>query len=291
MELMKKYFIRYQFVIGMIIFIALLFFSILIANIIFSIPLQILHIPNTQQSIEISSRSIVALLMLCSTMLVYAISGKKMGVALQLSFKKMHLVLTGFIIGLLVMLIIILLNCPLYNLKLVFNPDVNYQLLLGGFLLILPGVILEELLFRGYPFLQTKQKTNTITAIIVFGMLFIFFHCYQYVFSGNYGRITGTLMTGVWHILFAVGILKTGSLYMPMGFHIGTNWASQFLINGANMQLTVNEKNNKAIFYVVTNMKDSTATQTVLTYLISIGCILIAAWLIWKYYPQAKPTQ
>jgi hypothetical protein len=80
---------------------------------------------------------------------------------------------------------------------------------------------------------------------------------------------------------------------MPMGLHIGTNWASQFLINGANMQLTVNEKNNKAIFYVVTNIKDSTATQTVLTYLISIGCILIAAWLIWKYYPQtkAKPTQ
>lgn len=282
---MKRIFNSYPFFWGMILFILLLTFSIFFANTIWSIPLDLLHIPKNNHSAEISSRSIVALLMLCVTALCYKLKGENFIRSLQLQIKKIPLIAAGFAIGLLVMFIIILLNCPLFELKLTFNPDVDYRLLLSGLLMILPGVVLEELLFRGYPFLQTSNKTNTTVAVIIFGLLFILFHCYQYIFAGNYAMIIPNIMTGIWHVLFVMGIIKTGSLYMSIGLHIGTNWASQCLVNGANMQLTLNEKNNKAIFYIVTETKSTTATQDVLAYAISCICILLAAWLLWKYFP------
>jgi membrane protease YdiL (CAAX protease family) len=89
-------------------------------------------------------------------------------------------------------------------------------------LLLLFGAMLEEVMFRGYPFQRLVESIGPTGAVLVLSALFGALH-----FSNpdNHGwkswEFFNTLAVGA---LFAVAYLRTKSLWMPFGMHFAWNY-------------------------------------------------------------------
>src|SRR6266481_5532700 len=94
------------------------------------------------------------------------------------------------------------------------------QTLLVSLLLFVFAAAAEEMLFRGYP-LQTLTRANlTWLGVVLFSLLFASAHL------GNPNivpRLT-FLNTALAGVLLAVGYLRSGSLWFPIGWHWSWNW-------------------------------------------------------------------
>jgi len=44
------------------------------------------------------------------------------------------------------------------------------------------------------------------------------------------------LMTGLGHLLYATALLKSKTLYFPIGLHLGNNWVSLFVFSGLSIK-------------------------------------------------------
>ena len=93
--------------------------------------------------------------------------------------------------------------------------------MLGSAIMFIVAGLAEEAIFRGYP-LQTFARANLVAlGVVGTSLAFAFAHL------GNpnvtpVGTITNTLLAGIW---FAVGYLRTRSLWLPLGLHWAWNWA------------------------------------------------------------------
>jgi membrane protease YdiL (CAAX protease family) len=96
-------------------------------------------------------------------------------------------------------------------------------------LMFLGGAIFEELLFRGYAFQRAARGLGVWPAIVVFGVLFCVGHL-----PGNLDVGLPLLILAMANI-FAAGVLlsllylRTGSLALPIGFHVGWNFLQDSL--------------------------------------------------------------
>jgi len=90
------------------------------------------------------------------------------------------------------------------------------------FLLLAFGAMLEELMFRGYPFQRLAESIGSAGAILVFSALFGAVHLWNPNAGGflSWGFFN-TIAVGV---LFAVAYLRTGSLWLPFGMHFAWNF-------------------------------------------------------------------
>ena len=118
----------------------------------------------------------------------------------------------------------------------VFNQNFNGTYVLSGLWLLLPTVMLEELAFRGICFKKTIEISSLMTANIIFATLFILSHWINLGAFGNPVLMTILLITGLGHLLFATALLKSKTLYFPIGLHLGNNWVSLFVFS--NMDTT-----------------------------------------------------
>ncbi len=89
-------------------------------------------------------------------------------------------------------------------------------------LLLLGGAMLEELMFRGYPFQRLIESVGAPVAIILLSAFFGAVH----LENPNSGGVLSwgffnTLAVGM---LFAVAYLKTKALWLPFGIHFGWNF-------------------------------------------------------------------
>lgn len=100
---------------------------------------------------------------------------------------------------------------------------------------LLSSVLVEELLFRGYPFMRVVHGRGTWPAIVVFALAFGVYHWVQWGLWNNPVAMLFTLLsTGTGHVLFAVAFLRSGTLWPAIGLHLGWNAADQALtVNGA----------------------------------------------------------
>ncbi|MEI9943365.1 MAG: hypothetical protein WDN26_04020 [Chitinophagaceae bacterium] len=48
---------------------------------------------------------------------------------------------------------------------------------------------------------------------------------------GDYGLMIGLMTTGFLHILFAAGLLRSKTLFFPIGIHLGYNWTQSHLFS------------------------------------------------------------
>ncbi len=90
-------------------------------------------------------------------------------------------------------------------------------------ILFLFGALMEELMFRGYPFQKVIDAVNPAGAILLFSALFGYVH----LKNPNAG---GMLSWGFFNTLaigavFAVAYLRFKSLWLPFGMHFGWNFA------------------------------------------------------------------
>ena len=102
-----------------------------------------------------------------------------------------------------------------FNTRTVLRLAVTTALLVGG-------ALLEELMFRGYPFQRLIEAIGAPGAILVLSIFFGAVHLNNPNAGGIWSwGFFNTLAVGV---LFALAYLRTGSLWFPIGIHFGWNF-------------------------------------------------------------------
>lgn len=154
--------------------------------------------------------------------------------------------------------------------------EVNYDDILYGLYTILPTVAVEEFLFRGYAFKKTIEISNVIIANVIFGVLFMLVHILDENVIQNKGMVLFLVITiPVGHLLFATALLKSKTLFFPIGIHLGNNWATRHLLTNSN--------NGDSIFFIPKTVTFETWTPFIIVILIFNGCFLFITYLIWKW--------
>lgn len=87
----------------------------------------------------------------------------------------------------------------------------------------------EELATRGYPFQRLVEGAGPWVAQLAFAGLFAYAHWDNPGMAGT-TRMWATLNIGLAAILLGFCYLRTGSLALPIGVHLGWNWAQGSLL-------------------------------------------------------------
>ncbi len=91
-------------------------------------------------------------------------------------------------------------------------------------LALLATALFEEYQFRGYPLLTLAEGVSFWPAAIILSTLFAMGH------ADNPGESRlGLLSVFVFGLLFSYLVRLTGSLWLPVGFHLSWDWAESFL--------------------------------------------------------------
>lgn len=152
----------------------------------------------------------------------------------------------------------------------------DYKVLLYGFYTILPAVIIEELLFRGYVFKKIVEVSNVVIANIIFGVLFMLVHILDREIIQNRAMVLFLMITiPVGHLLFATALLKSKTLFFPIGIHLGNNWATRHLITKTN--------NGDSIFFIPDNVPIDTWKDFIIVIIVFNAFFLFVTYLIWKW--------
>jgi membrane protease YdiL (CAAX protease family) len=145
---------------------------------------------------------------------------------------------------------------------------------------VLPTAAVQELMFRGYPFTKAISKWGVTKANILFAILFMLVHVIDRDVMQSIPRmIFLAVVIPVGHLYFATGLLRSGTLLLPIGLHWGNNWATHHLFGGAD--------NGQAIIYTTQKMFN-TWTPFIILVLIYTVFFLLITWAIWKW---RKPSR
>jgi len=170
---------------------------------------------------------------LAVTALFLAIEGKPFhSVGLRLNRRWAWELTLGTAGGILLMLLTAFLLLGFGGFHWVRNPAGSLLGIAGGFLLFTFVAINEEVSFRGYPFQRLVQSIGPWPTQILLAILFAAIHW------GNPGirdaspalKTWTTLNIALAAVLLGLCYLKTRSLALPIGVHLGWNWAQGHLL-------------------------------------------------------------
>lgn len=113
----------------------------------------------------------------------------------------------------------------------------------GGFVfltaMLLFGAVGEEMLFRGYGLQVLIPVMGPMAAILPMSVLFAAAHADNQNVSW-----LALFNTFLWGVLLAASLLRSGTLWMPIGLHFGWNWILPILgvnVSGFTMRLTAHK--------------------------------------------------
>lgn len=153
---------------------------------------------------------------------------------------------------------------------------INYKNIMFGLYTILPTVAVEEFLFRGYLFKKTIEISSVMLANIIFSILFTLVHVFDSGVINNIPMIVFlTISIPVGHLLFATALLKSKSLFFPIGIHLGNNWATTHLITTTN--------DGESVFYILNNARFDTWPSFILFIILWNLFFLFVTFIIWKW--------
>ena len=96
--------------------------------------------------------------------------------------------------------------------------------------MLVSSVIVEELLFRGYAFKTLVDTRGMKLAMVVFAIAFGIYHWVQWnLWNQPVAMVLILISTGLAHVFFALAFLRSGSLWLPIGLHLGWNASEQAL--------------------------------------------------------------
>ena len=197
-------------------------------------------------------------------------------IGLNLKSKNLAFLPLGILIGIIAFLIAKYVRAiytgEIFNLSSV----INYKNILYGFYTMLPMVAVEEFLFRGYLFKKTIEISSVIKANIIFSILFMLVHVFDSGIINSIPMIIFTVITiPIGHLLFATALLKSKSLYFPIGIHLGNNWATRHLITNSN--------DGESFLYITNIARFDTWTSFIIFILIWNLFYLLVILIIWKW--------
>jgi len=128
--------------------------------------------------------------------------------------------------------LILLMACPgllAGSFHLARNPRAGLGRLLAGLWLYLAVAFSEELLFRGYLFQRLERGLGRWPTQVLIAILFAGVHWRN---PGMVGatRVWASLNIALAAILLGLCYLRTRSLAMPIGLHLGWNWAQGMVL-------------------------------------------------------------
>jgi len=182
----------------------------------------------------------------------------------------------GFVIGISAFFFATILKHMITGQNLHFNNILNLSSMLLGLYYLIPNVVVEELLFRGYLFKKVISKTNIIIANIIFSFIFMLVHVLDSQILSSLGAtILMAITIPVGHLLFATALLKSKTILFPIGLHLGNNWATGHLITKI--------QNEQSLLYISGNGNFETWSSFIAFIIIWNGFYLFLTYLIWKW--------
>jgi membrane protease YdiL (CAAX protease family) len=218
-----------------------------------------------------------ATLLCIATWLLYKIDKKSLcEIGLNFSLRNISFLPLGVFIGAMIFLAVKYARALYTGESFAISKTINYSSIFYALYIILPTVAVEEFLFRGYLFKKTIEKSNVIIANIIFSILFMLIHVFDENAMNNKGLIIFLIITiPVGHLFFATALLKSKTLFFPIGLHLGNNWATQHLITDSNT--------GDSFLYIINNATFERWTVFIGFILIFNGVFLFATFLIWKW--------
>lgn len=135
----------------------------------------------------------------------------------------------GSLGGLLLMLLVAGCIFALHGFHWQRGGGATMQELMAGAWLYLAVAINEELLFRGYVFQRLFKGTGTWISLTLMGLWFASAHWDNPGMAGAV-KAWATLNIFLAGLLLGLAYLKTRRLALPMGIHLGWNWAQGSLL-------------------------------------------------------------
>ncbi len=116
------------------------------------------------------------------------------------------------------------------------NAEPHWRTLLFVSVVLLFGAVGEEMLFRGYGFQVLIGFLGPFATILPVGVLFGLAH------ASNLGITPLALVnTTIWGVLLGYAFVRSGDLWLPIGLHLGWNWALPLFgvnLSGFTMEVT-----------------------------------------------------
>lgn len=218
------------------------------------------------------------ILLIIATWFLFKLDKKSLtAIGLGLSFRNISFLPLGICIGAVAFLMVKYLRGLYTGETFEINTlSINYDVILYAFYTLLPSVAIEEFLFRGYAFKKTIEVSNVVIANIIFAILFMLVHILDREVFENKAMVLFLAITiPIGHLLFATALLKSKTLFFPIGIHLGNNWATQHLITKFN--------NGNSIFYIPEHIAFETWTPFIIVIIIWNSFYLFVTYLIWKW--------
>lgn len=183
--------------------------------------------------------------LLIATSILYRTAKKSLSdIGLNLTFRNVGFLPLGILIGAVAFLIAKYFRGLYTGETFELSTTIHYKDILYGLYILAPTVAVEEFLFRGYLFKKTVEIRSVVIANLIFALLFTLVHVFDNAVIHSLPMVIFTVITiPIGHLLFATALLKSKSLFFPIGIHLGNNWATQHLISVHN--------NGESIFYIL----------------------------------------
>ena len=150
-------------------------------------------------------------------------------VGLDLNVRWLREATLGTALGVGLMLVTALVILALGGFHWERNAAGSLRVLLGGAWIFLGVAVFEELAFRGYLFQRIVRGIGKWPAQLLMAGLFALAHWQNPGMEGG-TRIWASLNIALAAILLGLALLKTQSLALPVGIHLGWNWAQGSLL-------------------------------------------------------------
>ena len=152
------------------------------------------------------------------------------------------------------------------------NQTIDWIRLAKGLWIVLPTVATQQILFRGYLYKKTLEKSNLLIANLIGGAAFVSYHD---IWGNLYYVPFMVISLFLAHYMFASALLKSATLYFPIGIHLAHNWSTEYF---AGYKPT-----DKAIFYLTDQqMFSSFQSSLIFWFTYNLGFILLAV-IFWRW--------
>ena len=175
------------------------------------------------------------------TWILFKTENKSLGtIGFTFKFQQLRFLFLGTFLGICVLLLVKYVRCLYLGESLRLSSRINLGDVFLAFYFILPQVATEELLFRGYLFHKTIRITNVVTANIIFSVVFTLVHVLDEGVIQNKGLLIMLLISiPVGHLLFATALIRSKTLWFPIGLHLSWNFVQGsvlgFAISGQDL--------------------------------------------------------
>jgi membrane protease YdiL (CAAX protease family) len=219
---------------------------------------------------------------------LYGLEGKNLS-ELGLTSRLFYLLPVGLGIGILYFCMLFGLQMLQNNISIHWHSNINWGLIFNGLWFLLGSVLIEEFIFRGYCFKKTYEQIGALKANLIFGFLFMVYHWFALNAWGNWAAMLGLVTTAFGHILFATAFIQSRTLFLPIGIHLGNNWAQRHFFAIKNMGIADTTTLNDSLFSITVVEQQASTGQVLGSYFITFMCFLLTTYLIWKWYNRNTP--